>query len=142
MKVQVILREQELNEAIKAYITAQGYPVNDMDIKINLIKGRSGFGSTRAEVDLTPAGEEVEDSIVEEIVDEIEETVEEAVEVVEDIVEDVVDTVEEVVEEVTEAITDAYEDVKNSLFSSDKEEEEVAEDNDKEEVVKTHSLFS
>lgn len=123
MKVQCILREAELNEAIRAYIIKEGYPVEGMEIQINLIKGRTA-GNTRAEVDLVPQGEVVETP---QVVDSIEE-------IIEDAIEDVTETVEDIVENVSEAI----ESVKDSLFSKDDEEEETEEED---EDSKPESLF-
>lgn len=139
MKVQVILREQELNEAIRAYIIKEGYPVEGMDISINLIKGRSGFGSTRAEVDLMPAGElakkeETVSEKIEDIVDDIEE-------VVEDVIEDIVEDVQETIEDTVDKVVDAYENIKESLFINDDEKKDIAEATKVEEEVSTKSLF-
>lgn len=135
MKLQVILREQELNEAIRAYVAAAGYPVEGMDVDINLIKGRSGFGSTRAEVDFLPAGELVRD---ETISDKIEDIVDDIEEVVEDTVDAVEDTIEEVIEDVTDFVEDTIDDVKEAvtdLFGGKKESKEGV-------AVERSSLFS
>lgn len=55
MKIQAILQEAELNEAIMNHVTTAGYPVSGMDIQINLIKGR-GANGTHAVVDFVPPG--------------------------------------------------------------------------------------
>lgn len=124
MKVQVVLRETELEAAISKYIIEAGYPVDGMQMKINLIKGRTA-GSTRAEVDLVPAGED----------SPVVETKETVVDKIEDILEDVVDSVEDTIEDIKEAV----EDVKDEglSFLTEKTEKTVEKV-----VAKADSLFS
>ena len=69
MKIQAILTEKELNEAIMAYVVAQGYPVSGMDVSIELTKGRKGNG-TYATIDFSPAGSKPE--VVVEEAEEVE----------------------------------------------------------------------
>lgn len=128
MQVQVILKEEELNEAIRAYIVKQGYPVNDMDVNINLIKGRSGAGSTRAEVELLPKADAIQRETISEKVDDM-------IEDVEDAVEDVIDGAFDAVGDAVESLTDKV----SGLFdSNDDEDETVAE----EPSTSRDSLFS
>lgn len=138
MKIQCILREAELNEAIRAYIIKEGYPVEGMDIAINLIKGRTGFGSTRAEVDLVPQGElEKEETMSEIIEDTTASVIEEIANAVDDMIDVVEDKVEDLVDEVKETIEDKVDDAKEFLFSTEQKVEEV-----KEATVIKNSLFS
>lgn len=73
MKIQAILTEKELNEAIMAYIVKAGYPVSGMDVNIELTKGRKGNG-TYATIEFSPEGS-VKTETVEEAVAELDEEI-------------------------------------------------------------------
>lgn len=53
MNLQAILSEKELNEAIQAYVLAKGFPVEGMEMDIELTKGR-GANGTYATVSFAP----------------------------------------------------------------------------------------
>lgn len=58
MQIQAILSEQDLNKAILKYVVEKGYPVEGMDMSINLTKGR-GTNGTYATVDFTSPGSSI-----------------------------------------------------------------------------------